>query len=51
MPGNRKKSTGVKKKASRDLGLAVASSGEEKSPLIIMCMIRMRHDAISGCSG
>ena len=46
-----RKSTGVKEKASRDLGSALASSGEEKGPSIEMCMMRMRHDAMSGCAG
>ena len=45
-------STGVKKKASRALGSALASSGEEKRRSIEnydeMCMMRMRHDAMSG---
>ena len=38
MPGNRKKSTGVKKKASRDLGYrpGLASSGEEERRSIEM---------------
>ena len=54
MPGNRKKSTAVKKKASRDLGYRpwrVASSGEEKRRSIEMCKMRMCHDAMSGCAG
>ena len=46
-----RKSTGVKKKASRDLGSALASSGEEKRRSIEMCMMRMHHDAMSGCAG
>ena len=46
-----RKSAGVKKKASRDLGSALVSNGEEKRPSIEMCMMRMRHDAMSGCTG
>ena len=36
MPGNRIKSTGVKKKSSSDLGSALALSGEEKRRSIEM---------------
>ena len=48
-----RKSTGVKKKASRDLGyrswgqVAKKSVGRSKW----LCMMRMRHDAMSGCAG
>ena len=50
-----RESTGVKKKASRDLGyrpctwrrVAKKSVGRSKW----LCMMRMRHDAMSGCAG
>ena len=50
----KKKSTGVKKKPSSDLGsnrpwrrVAKKSIGRSKW----LCMMRMRHDAMSGCAG
>ena len=46
-----RKFAGVKKKASRDLGSALVSNGKEKRPSMEMCMMRMRHDEMSGCAG
>ena len=34
-----------------DIGPGAASSGEEKRRSIEIMMMRMRHDAMSGCAG
>ena len=52
MPGNRKKvHWGEDESLKRPRILALASSGEEKRRSIEMCIMRMRHDAMSGCAG
>ena len=52
MPGNRKKvHWGEEESLKIPRISALASSGEEKRRSIEMCMMRLRHDAMSGCAG